>query len=78
MLCGNADRAGCPVYDGLGQWEGNDLVFKFRTYSDGNQIDGIEVLTEISPVSPPPVFRESKRGTERCHLDCDTYEGRVV
>jgi hypothetical protein len=50
------------VYDGLGQWEGNDLVFKFRTYSDGNKIDGIEVLTEISPVSFPLRYFESRNG----------------
>jgi hypothetical protein len=51
-----------PVYNGLGQWEGIDLVFKFRVYSDGNKIDGIEVLTQISPVSFILRHFESRNG----------------
>ena len=79
MFYDNGDRAGGSVYDGLGKGEANELVFKFRIYSDGNKIDGIEVLTQISPVSfTPRVFREVERGTGRCHLEWETYEGRVV
>jgi hypothetical protein len=50
------------VYDGLGKGEGSELVFKFRIYSDGNKIDGIEVLTQISPVSFTPRYFESRKG----------------
>lgn len=42
--------------------EGSELVFKFRIYSHGNQIDGIEVLTQISPVSFTPRYFESRKG----------------
>ena len=71
------------MYDGLGKGEGHELVFKFRIYRDGSKIeviiDGIEGLTQVSPVSFTLGYFESRKGgTERCHLDCETYEGSVV
>ena len=79
MFYDSGDRAGGSVYDGLGKGEANELVFKFRIYSDGNKIDGTELLdADLPGLVYPPVFRESKRGTARCHANCDPYEGRVV
>jgi hypothetical protein len=62
MFCDNADPAGCSVYDGLGRWEGGDLVFRFRRDRDGNRIDGKEVFTPISPFSYTVRFFESRNG----------------
>jgi hypothetical protein len=54
------------VYDGLGKGEGHELVFKFRIYRDGSKIeviiDGIEVLTQVSPVSFTLGYFESRKG----------------
>jgi hypothetical protein len=30
LFCDHADPPGCSVYDGWGQWEGNDLVFSVQ------------------------------------------------
>jgi hypothetical protein len=62
MFCDNADPAGCSVYDGLGRWEGDDLVFTFRLARDGNRIDGKEVFSSVSPFSYTVRFFESTNG----------------
>lgn len=62
MFCDNADRDGCSLYDGLGKWEGNDLVFKFRRDRDGNKIEGKEVFTTKPPFSYTVQFFESRKG----------------
>jgi hypothetical protein len=62
MFCDNADPGGCSVYDGLGKWEGNDLVFRFRRDRDGIRIDGKEVFTATSPFSFTVQFFESRNG----------------
>jgi hypothetical protein len=62
MFCDNADPSGCSVYDGLGKWEGNDLVFRFKRDGDGMRIDGKELFTSISPSSFTVQFFESRNG----------------
>jgi hypothetical protein len=57
------------VHDGLGKGEGNELVLKFRIYSDGSKIeviiDGIDVLTQVSPFSFTLGYFESRKGGDR-------------
>jgi hypothetical protein len=60
MFCDNADPAGCSVYDGLGRWEGNDLIFKFRRYRGNDKIDAKEVITPTSPISFTVRFFETR------------------
>ena len=62
MFCDNADLSGCSLYDGLGKWEGYDLVFRFRLYRDGSRIEGKEVFTAYSPFSFIVRFYESRDG----------------
>jgi hypothetical protein len=62
MFCDNADPAGCSVYDGLGHWEGDDLVFKFRRVRNGDKIEGKEVITPTSSFSFTVRFFESRNG----------------
>jgi len=62
MFCDNADPAGCSVYDGLGRWEGNDLVFEIKRDHDGIRIGGKEVFITTSPLSYTVRYFESRNG----------------
>lgn len=62
MFCDNADPTGCSVYDGLGRWEGNDLIFEFKRDHDGIKINGKEVFMTTSPFSYTVRFFESRNG----------------
>jgi hypothetical protein len=62
MFCDNADPAGCSVYDGLGHWEGDDLVFKFKRVRNGDKIEGKEVITPSLPFSFTVRYFESRNG----------------
>jgi hypothetical protein len=62
MFCDNADPAGCSVHDGLGNWEGPDLIFHFRRDRDGNRIEGKEVISSTSPFSFTVRYFESRNG----------------
>jgi len=62
MFCDTVDPAGCSVYDGLGKWEGNDLIFEFKLDHDGIKINGKEILMTTSPYSYTVRFFESRNG----------------
>jgi len=62
MFCDTVDPAGCSVYDGLGKWEGNDLIFEFKLDHDGIKINGKEMFMVTSPFSYTVRFFESRNG----------------
>ena len=61
MFCEDRDPRGCSVYEGLGNWEGADCVFRseFET-KDKKKIKIREVLTATSPSSFISTFYRSE------------------
>jgi hypothetical protein len=51
VWCDNTSPAGCSVSNGLGKWEGNDVVFNDEQEMMGKKMAMKEVYTELKPSS---------------------------
>ena len=63
MFCEARDPRGCSVYDGLGNWEGADWVFRTAFEAkDKKKVNVKEVLHATSPSSFTATFYRSENG----------------
>ena len=51
MFCEDRDPSGCSVYNGLGNWEGSDWVFRHEYEEDKKKVKIKQVVTATSPSS---------------------------
>lgn len=49
MFCETRDPSGCSVYDGLGHWEGTNLVNRWEFESNGKKTVTKQVVEEATP-----------------------------
>jgi Protein of unknown function (DUF1579) len=64
MFCDNLDPGGCSLYDGVGKWEGSELVFHFVFRDKNKQIQMREVLTRTSANSFTARFYTKEKSGE--------------
>jgi hypothetical protein len=66
MFCDSTDPDGCSVYDGIGKWDGDDLVFWFQFPAEtGSRPEFIkEVLHSTSPSSFTAAFFRGENSSE--------------
>jgi hypothetical protein len=62
LFCDNWHASSCSVYDGVGQWVGDELVFQFRFEAGDKKIDAREVISAASTSSFTTRFYESRNG----------------
>lgn len=64
MFCDNLDPDGCSLYDGVGKWEGSELVFHFVFRDKDKQVEIREVLTRTSANSFTARFYTNEKSGE--------------
>jgi hypothetical protein len=76
MFCGNKDPDGCSVYKGLGQWEGQSLMFWFERGNGGKPLIIKQSISATSSTSFTATFYsgESRSSLQRYRTVVHTRE----